>query len=168
MARVDTGKPWWTGRRAWSRAQDDAGGDLWSMKSRQQLGTQERSESSGIFSCSWKHRGDDNNDSYMKAEITFLDFLHHRSGKLSFLLFVCFVSFCFLNHPHPWQYYLCGQYQCEATVRKSEFRDNGSAVSLTWRSAFQHALKCGPPGSPEELWGWWQKDSATHGIDLLL
>lgn len=36
MARVDTGKPWWTGRRAWSRAQDDAGGDLWSMKSRQQ------------------------------------------------------------------------------------------------------------------------------------
>lgn len=107
-----------------------------------------------LFMLLETYRGVTTNDSYMKAEITFLHFLHHRSGKLSFLLFACFVSFCFLNHPHPWQYCLCRQYQWEATVRKSDFSDSGSTVSLTWTSAFQHAPKCRPPDSPEELWGW--------------
>lgn len=163
MARVDTGKPRWAGSR----------------KSRQQLGTQEGRESSGSLSCSWKHTaGMTTNDGYRKAEITFLaDFLHHRFGKLSVFFF----------HPHPWQYYLCRQYQCdrvfsmEATVRKSDFIENGSAISLTWRSAFQCALKFRPPDSPvfpisrkavrltnrSPQCFWRQKDSATHGIAFI-
>lgn len=79
------------------------------------------------------------NDSYMKAEITFLaDFLHHHFGKLFFFKLPPSLAVSMWHRV----------FSLEATVRKSDFMENGSAISLTWRSAFRHALKFRPPDSP--------------------
>lgn len=75
-------------------------------------GTQEGRESSCSLSCSRKHTAEmTTRGSSTKAEITILaDFLHHHFGKLSVFFFFFFFP---LNHPRPWQYYLCRQYQCD-------------------------------------------------------